>query len=101
MASPSHTRFRFLVKLALTVIFGGIVYRLAMVEVADSRLWRLEAQWSGGYWVGSYCKSEDALATIVYREGVEVERATVPQSILKRLVTEGRAEAMVAAPSAL
>ena len=57
-----------------------------------SRMWQLKASWSRGYWLLAHAGSEEALRKTVYREGLELGQATVARTIIKRLVTEGRAE---------
>jgi len=96
MASPLRSRFRLLADLPLKVAIEGIIYRLAMVEMPVSRLWRLEAQWSGGYWVCVYRKGENELGRAVYRDGLDLRGATVVHAIFERLVAEGRAEVVAA-----
>ena len=73
MPPPRHRRFRLLADLPLKVISGEIIYRLAMVQVLESYLWRFEAQWSGGYLVCAYRDSEHEMGKCVYTEGIELE----------------------------
>jgi hypothetical protein len=94
MPSPRHSSFRLLADLPLVVAIDGIIYRLAMVEIPASGLWRLEAQWPGGYWVCAYRSGEEALGKVVYQEGLDLGGATVAYSIFERLVKEKRAEAV-------
>jgi hypothetical protein len=54
--------------------------------------WQLEARWPGGYSLCAHAGSEAALRKTVYGDGVEPGSATVPRTIFKRLVQEGKAE---------
>jgi hypothetical protein len=90
MASSHPIRLRLHADLPPEVAFGGITYRLAMVQVAVSGLWQLEARWPGGYWLCVHGAGEQALRKAAYDDGIELSRATVPQAIFERLVIEGR-----------
>jgi hypothetical protein len=94
---PSHrsTRIRLVAALPLEVAFKSITYRLAIAQVPVSGMWQLEARWAGGYWLCAHDGSEAKLRKMLFKTGVEFERATVAHTIFGRLVTEGRAEVVI------
>lgn len=93
--SIERTRFRLLASLPFEVAFKRITYRLAIVQVPVSGMWQLRASYPGGYWLCAFRASEEALRKEVYKDGVELEQATVARTIFERLVKEGRAERAV------
>jgi hypothetical protein len=75
--------------LPLRVEFKSAAFDLDMVFVGGSSNYRLTAKEVRGEWVLAEACSKEKLLLDLYETGIEVRRATVSETILRRMVRDG------------